>query len=81
MWAMGCSLFELYTNQFLFTGSSNNDMLKQMQETKGKFSNKMLAKSVFRDKHFDDDYNFLWTYVDKVTKEHKMQKMQVTVTA
>lgn len=78
---MGCSLFELYTNQFLFTGSSNNDMLKQMQETKGKFSNKMLAKSAFQDKHFDDDYNFLWSYVDKVTKEHKMQKMQVTVTA
>lgn len=65
---MGCSLFELYTNQFLFNGTSNNDMLKQMMETKGKFSNKMLGKSVFRDKHFDEDFNFLWGCVDKVTK-------------
>lgn len=56
-------------------------MLKQMMETKGKFSNKMLRKSVFRDKHFDDDYNFLWNYVDKLSKEHKVQKMQVNITA
>lgn len=65
---MGCSLFELYTNQFLFNGNSNNEMLKQMMETKGKFSIKMLNKSSFREKHFDDDHNFLWSFVDPITK-------------
>lgn len=56
-------------------------MLKQMMETKGKFSIKMLNKSVFRQKHFDDDHNFLWSFVDPITKENKIQKIQVGVTA
>jgi serine/threonine-protein kinase PRP4 len=71
VWAMGCSLFELYTNQFLFNGNSNNDMLKLMMETKGKFSIKMINKSIFKDKHFDNDLNFLHHEVDNITKEPK----------
>ena len=29
-WAVGCSLYELFTGSFLFEGQSNNDMLKQI---------------------------------------------------
>jgi len=27
-WAVGCSLFEIFTGKFLFEGGSNNEMLK-----------------------------------------------------
>ena len=81
IWAMACSLFELYTNQFLFNGNSNNDMLKLMMETKGRFSIKMLNKSIFRQKHFDHDLNFLHHQIDKITKQPKEVKMQVNITA
>lgn len=50
-------------------------------ETKGKFNLKMLNKSEFREKHFDEDFNFLWGYIDRVTKQRKIQKMQVSITA
>lgn len=39
-----------------------------MIETKGKFSNKMLNKSEFRFKHFDEEYNFFYNYYDRTTK-------------
>ena len=66
-WAVGCSLYELYVGQFLFTGVDNNEMLKVIMETKGKFSMKMIKKSEWKEKHFDNDYNFLCRYCDKVT--------------
>lgn len=50
-------------------------MLKLMMETKGKFSIKMLSKSEFREKHFDNDFNFLCHTIDKITKQPKVQKM------
>ena len=31
MWSFGCTIFELYTGKFLFTGCHNNEMLKQIQ--------------------------------------------------
>lgn len=45
VWSMACSLYELYTNQFLFNGGSSNEMLRMMMETKGKFNIKMINKS------------------------------------
>ena len=42
VWAVGCSLYELFTGQFLFEGASNNEVLKLMMETRGRFSIKML---------------------------------------
>ena len=66
---MGCSLFELYTGQFLFNGLHNNEMLKLMMETKGKMTMKMINKSNFKEKYFDNDYNFLCKYVEKQSGE------------
>ena len=48
-------------------------------EMKGKFSLKMINKSEHKDKYFDSDYNFLWNYIDRVTKQRKVQKIQGNV--
>ncbi|KAJ1495623.1 kinase-like domain-containing protein [Baffinella frigidus] len=44
MWSIGVCLFELYTGKFMFTGRTNNDMLKQFFDVKGLPSKKMLKK-------------------------------------
>lgn len=69
IWAAGCTLFEIYTGQFLFPGYSNNQMLKLMMQAKGKFSNKYLRRGSFTSKHFDDDYNFLSHEIDPISRE------------
>lgn len=68
MWSIGCSLFELYTGKILFPGNSNNEMLRMIMETLGKFNHKMLKKGQFADQHFDNKFDFISTgQVDKVT--------------
>ena len=37
MWSIGCTLYELYTGRILFAGSDNNQMLRAIQECRGKF--------------------------------------------
>jgi len=44
MWAIGCTLFELYTEDILFKGESNNQMLKCIMQCRGKLSKKLLRK-------------------------------------
>ncbi|XP_024989272.1 serine/threonine-protein kinase prpf4B-like [Cynara cardunculus var. scolymus] len=43
MWSIGCCLFELYTWKVLFTGATNDDMLRLHVELKGFCSNKFLT--------------------------------------
>lgn len=68
MWSSAATLYELYTAKILFPGKTNNEMLKLMMDVKGKIPNKVIRKGLFRDKHFDSQYNFLFTEVDKVTQ-------------
>ena len=42
MWAAGCTLYELYTGKIMFQGVSNNQMLKLIQEIKGKMPHKLI---------------------------------------
>jgi serine/threonine-protein kinase PRP4 len=67
MWAAGVTLFELYTGKIEFMGSSNNQMLKLIQEVKGKMPHKLIRKGVFSELHFDPDYDFLYKERDKVS--------------
>lgn len=67
MFSVGCTIYELYTGKILFPGTSNNEMLKFMMDLKGKIPNKVSRKGMFRDQHFDGNYNFLYHEVDKVT--------------
>lgn len=75
MWSVGCTLYELYTGKIMFSGKSNNQMLKFFMDLKGKFPNKVIRKGAFRDQHFDQQCNFLYHEVDKVTEREKVVVM------
>ncbi|XP_073704728.1 serine/threonine-protein kinase PRP4 homolog [Garra rufa] len=75
MWSVGCTLYELYTGKILFPGKTNNHMLKLGMDLKGKLPNKMIRKGLFKDQHFDQNLNFLYTEVDKVTEREKITVM------
>lgn len=66
-WSIGCTLFELYTGKILFTGRTNNQMLRSIMECRGKFSLKMLKKAEFAGVHFDENLHFRSMEKDKVT--------------
>uniref|UniRef100_A0A8B9KJJ4 Serine/threonine-protein kinase PRP4 homolog n=1 Tax=Astyanax mexicanus TaxID=7994 RepID=A0A8B9KJJ4_ASTMX len=75
MWSVGCTLYELYTGKILLPGKTNNHMLKLAMDLKGKMPNKMIRKGLFKDQHFDQNLNFLYTEVDKVTEREKVTVM------
>ena len=52
----------------MFSGKTNNEMLKLMMDYKGKIPNKMIRKGALRDQHFDENCNFLYHEVDKITQ-------------
>lgn len=58
MWSIGCTLYEMYTGKILFTGDSNNQMLKSIMEIRGKMPPKTYKKGELADSHFDDKGNF-----------------------
>lgn len=75
MWSVGATLYELYTGKILFPGTSNNEMLKFMMDVKGKMPHKVIRKGMFKDNHFDGNYNFLYQEVDKVTHRVSLSVM------
>ncbi|XP_044175917.1 serine/threonine-protein kinase PRP4 homolog [Acropora millepora] len=75
LWSVATTLFELYTGRIMFSGKTNNEMLKLMMDYKGKMPNKMVRKGVLRDQHFDENCNFLYQEVDKVTQRAKITVM------
>lgn len=68
MWATACSIYELSTGRIMFSGKSNNEMLKYFMDLKGKISNKMIKKGAFRSQHFDNNCNFLYHDTDIITE-------------
>ncbi|KAK3050862.1 U4/U6 small nuclear ribonucleoprotein prp4 [Extremus antarcticus] len=81
MWAIGCTLFELYTGRILFAGADNNQMLRAVQECRGKFPMRMLKKSTLAEKHFDFDGNFFSQERDKITGKATMRQLNFNKTA
>ena len=81
MWSIGCTLFELYTGRILFAGSDNNQMLRTIQECRGKFPMRMLKRSTLADKHFDVDGNFFSQERDKITGKATMRQLNFIKTA
>ncbi|KAI9675824.1 MAG: U4/U6 small nuclear ribonucleoprotein prp4 [Trizodia sp. TS-e1964] len=69
VWSIGCTLYELYTGKILFTGRTNNQMLRSIMDCRGKFSVKMLRKSQFAHMHFDEMLNFRSVEKDKLTNK------------
>lgn len=68
VWSAGCTIYELYTGKILFSGKSNNQMLKFHMDLKGKIPHKVVRRGQFRDQHFDSSFNFLYQEIDKVTE-------------
>ncbi|SPO04038.1 related to serine/threonine-protein kinase ppk5 [Cephalotrichum gorgonifer] len=66
MWSIGCTLYELYTGKILFTGDSNNQMLKSIMEIRGRMPPKTYKKGELAAMHFDDMGNFISVERDKV---------------
>lgn len=77
MWAIGCTLYEMYTGKILFPGRTNNQMLRLFMECKGRFPQKLLRKAAFAGTHFDDQYNFNSTEVDKATGEEVVRVLNI----
>ncbi|KAL8669994.1 MAG: hypothetical protein Q9168_005439 [Polycauliona sp. 1 TL-2023] len=78
VWSVGCTLFELYTGKILFTGRSNNQMLRAIMECRGKFSHKVLRKAEFGRQHFDDLLNFRSIEKDKLTGKDVVRILNFT---
>lgn len=77
MWSTACTIAELYTGRILFSGKSNNQMLKFFMDLRGKIPNKVIRKGAFKDQHFDANCNFLYHEIDKVTEREKVVVMSV----
>ncbi|KAG9234199.1 kinase-like domain-containing protein [Amylocarpus encephaloides] len=67
VWSVGCTLYELYTGKILFTGRTNNQMLRSIMDCRGKFTTKMLKRSQFAHLHFDELASFRSVEQDKLT--------------
>lgn len=66
------------TGEFLFPGKDNNEVLKYIMQTRGRFSLKMLRKGAFTDKHFDKNYNFIDRQVDPVSLQIVLRSVSVS---
>ncbi|KAF7528247.1 hypothetical protein G7054_g10197 [Neopestalotiopsis clavispora] len=77
MWSIGCTLYELYTGKILFTGDSNNQMLKTIMEIRGKFSTKLYKRGQLWQMHFDDLGNFISVERDKVLDKTNVRTMAI----
>jgi len=72
LWSVAVTLYELYTGKIMFPGKSNNEMIKQFMDLRGKMANKFIKKAVLKDKHFDADCNFIYRETDRITKHEKV---------
>ncbi|KAI0382005.1 kinase-like protein [Hypomontagnella monticulosa] len=77
MWSIGCTLYELYTGKILFTGDSNNQMLKAIMEIRGKFSTKLYKRGQLSHMHFDDFGNFVSLERDKALGKTTVRTLAV----
>eukprot|EP00439_Symbiodinium_sp_Y106_P026694 s1185_g3.t1 len=59
LWSVGVTLFELSSGKILFTGKSNNSMVRQMLEVSGAFPKRLATKGEFHAKHFNSEGEFL----------------------
>lgn len=66
MWSIGCTLYELYTGKILFTGDSNNQMLKAIMEVRGRITQKLFKRGQLSPQHFDEKGQFISVEHDKV---------------
>jgi len=76
LWSAGVTLFELGTGRILFTGRSNNMMLRQMLEVCGPFPQRMATSGTHSSKHFKHSGDFLHKDPDSITGEPEVMPMK-----
>lgn len=77
MWSIGCTLYELYTGKILFTGDSNNQMLKTIMEIRGRITPKMYKRGQLSAAHFDDQGQFVSVERDKVLGKTALRTINI----
>ncbi|KAK3318010.1 kinase-like domain-containing protein [Apodospora peruviana] len=80
MWSIGCTLYELFTGKILFTGDSNNQMLKNIQEIRGKLNAKLYRRGQCWPDHFDELGNFISFERDRHNDKKVLRKTISTFT-
>jgi len=76
IWSAGCAFIEMYTGKILFTGETNNDILKSHIEVCGKVPRRLQRQGIFTGEHFDSDGVFLHNELtDKVTRKRTQRSM------
>jgi len=63
VWALACTLSEIFTGKTLLQGKTNNDMLKRIMDLKGKIPKHVIKKGAVWKQHFDENLDF--KYIDK----------------
>ncbi|CEJ81768.1 Putative Serine threonine-protein kinase prp4 [[Torrubiella] hemipterigena] len=77
MWSIGCTLYEMYTGKILFTGDSNNQMLKAIMEIRGRFTPKLYKRGQLAINHFDDLGQFVSVEQDRVLGKTSVRTLPV----
>lgn len=71
VFALGGTLFELFTGKILFPGKTNNDMLRHFMDLRGKLPHKMIKSGMLWKQHFDENLDFQHQDTDKATRKKK----------
>lgn len=67
LWSAGVTLFELASGKILFTGKTNNSIIRQMLEASGAFPKKLVTSGEFSSKHFNSEGEYLLKDPDSIT--------------
>lgn len=83
MWAIGCTIYELWTGKILFTGRTNNQMIKAFMDCLGWPTEKLLKKGLLQNvlEHFEagPPLKFISQEVDQHGKVCLLRGPAVTV--
>merc|ERR1719464_962313 len=77
IWSAGATIFELATGRILFTGKTNNAMLKQIIDVCGGFPRRMTTAGEFARKHFNNNAEFLHKDAHSITGEPEVLPSRV----
>jgi len=73
VFALGATLYELFTGKILLNSKTNNESLKKIMELKGKIPARVIKKGMLWKTHFDDNLDFKYQDVDKYTKQETVR--------
>jgi len=69
IFALGATLYELFTGKILLQSKTNNDHLRRIMEFKGKIPKHVIKRGILWKTHFNENLDFEFKDVDKATNE------------